>query len=118
MHEYPDVYADGYSLSSGPFGCTLTLLRSEPSLAPGSPHVPSEVVARVRLSAQLAKAISDFGFDITFARIGTERGVAIDTFYIESANHEPVEDPDRLQKLRSALSEVITPAPVQVAEEA
>jgi len=59
MHEYPDVYADGYSLSSGPFGCALTLLRSEPSLAPGSPHVPSEVVARVRLSAQLAKAISD-----------------------------------------------------------
>ena len=73
-----------------------------------------EVQARdqIGLLYRLAKAISDFGFDITFARIGTERGVAIDTFYIESANHEPVEDPERLQKLRSALAEVITPAPV------
>jgi [protein-PII] uridylyltransferase len=77
-----------------------------------------EVQARdqIGLLYRLAKAISDFGFDITFARIGTERGVAIDTFYIESANHEPVEDPERLQKLRSALSEVIAPAPMAVAE--
>ena len=79
-----------------------------------------EVQARdqIGLLYRLAKAISDFGFDITFARIGTERGVAIDTFYIESANHEPVEDPERLAKLRTALTEVITPAQVPVAESA
>jgi hypothetical protein len=59
MHEYPDIYADGYSLSFGPFGGTVTLLRSEPPLDPGSPHMPSEVVARVRLSAPLATAISE-----------------------------------------------------------
>jgi [protein-PII] uridylyltransferase len=79
-----------------------------------------EVQARdqIGLLYRLAKAIFDFGFDITFARIGTERGVAIDTFYIESANHEPVEDPERLQKLRTALTEVITPPLVAVAESA
>jgi [protein-PII] uridylyltransferase len=79
-----------------------------------------EVQARdqIGLLYRLAKAISDFGFDITFARIGTERGVAIDTFYIESANHEPVEDAGRLAKLRTALTEVITPAMVPVAESA
>jgi [protein-PII] uridylyltransferase len=79
-----------------------------------------EVQARdqIGLLYRLAKAIFDFGFDITFARIGTERGVAIDTFYIESANHEPVEDSDRLQRLRTALTEVITPALVPVAETA
>jgi [protein-PII] uridylyltransferase len=77
-----------------------------------------EVQARdqIGLLYRLAKSIFDFGFDITFARIGTERGVAIDTFYIESANHEPVEDPDRLQRLRTALTEVITPSLVPVAE--
>jgi [protein-PII] uridylyltransferase len=70
-----------------------------------------EVQARdqIGLLYRLAKAIFDFGFDITFARIGTERGVAIDTFYIESANHEPVEDPARLLGLRNALNEVISP---------
>jgi [protein-PII] uridylyltransferase len=77
-----------------------------------------EVQARdqIGLLYRLAKAIFDFGFDITFARIGTERGVAIDTFYIESANHEAVEDSDRLQKLRSALTEVITPTLAPLAE--
>jgi [protein-PII] uridylyltransferase len=77
-----------------------------------------EVQARdqIGLLYRLAKAIFDFGFDITFARIGTERGVAIDTFYIESANHEPVEDADRLLSLRNALNEVISPAQVPVSE--
>jgi [protein-PII] uridylyltransferase len=79
-----------------------------------------EVQARdqIGLLYRLAKAIYDFGFDITFARIGTERGVAIDTFYIESANHEPVEDQERLQRLRTALQEVISPSQVSVAETA
>ena len=72
-----------------------------------------EVQARdqIGLLYRLAKAISDHGFDITFARIGTERGVAIDTFYIEGANHEPVISPERLEALRSSLNEVIA-APV------
>ena len=79
-----------------------------------------EVQARdqIGLLYRLAKVISDFGFDITFARIGTERGVAIDTFYIESANHESVEDTGRLMRLRAALTDVITPVPVPVAETA
>ncbi len=76
-----------------------------------------EIQARdqIGLLYRLAKTISDHSFDITFARIGTERGVAIDTFYIEGANHEPVETPERLHLLRDALNEVITPAPVPVA---
>lgn len=73
-----------------------------------------EVQARdqIGLLYRLAKAISDHGFDITFARIGTERGVAIDTFYVEGANHEPAISPERLEGLRSALHEIISvPAP-------
>jgi [protein-PII] uridylyltransferase len=73
-----------------------------------------EVQARdqIGLLYRLAKAIFDFGFDITFARIGTERGVAIDTFYIESANHEPSRTPTGCSGLRAALTEVISPAQV------
>jgi len=76
-----------------------------------------EVQARdqIGLLYRLAKSIFDHGFDITFARVGTERGVAIDTFYIESANHEPVEDTERLRALRGALAEVIAAAPLPVA---
>jgi [protein-PII] uridylyltransferase len=73
-----------------------------------------EIQARdqIGLLYRLAKTVSDHGFDTTFARIGTERGVAIDTFYIESANHEAIETPERLHALRDALAEVIAaPAP-------
>lgn len=71
-----------------------------------------EVQARdqIGLLFRLAKTISNHGFDITFARIGTERGIAIDTFYIEDNAHVAVTDPQRLQDLREALSGVITPA--------
>lgn len=77
-----------------------------------------EIQARdqIGLLYRLAKTISDHGFDITFARIGTERGVAIDTFYIEGANHEPINSPERLHALRDALNEVIAPAAVPAAK--
>jgi [protein-PII] uridylyltransferase len=65
---------------------------------------------QIGLLYRLAKTIYDHGFDITFARIGTERGIAIDTFYIESANHEVTDDTGRLHALRDALTGVITPA--------
>ena len=64
---------------------------------------------QIGLLYQLAKVISSHSFDITFARIGTERGVAIDTFYIEDANDELVEDESRLHLLRDALHAVISP---------
>ncbi len=65
---------------------------------------------QIGLLYRLAKIIFDHGFDITFARINTERSVALDTFYIESANHEATEDTGRLQALRDALLEVIKPS--------
>ena len=70
-----------------------------------------EIQARdqIGLLYRLAKIISDHGFDITFARIGTERGVAIDTFYIESSEPSQAVDTARLQALRDTLTEVIKP---------
>jgi len=68
---------------------------------------------QIGLLYQLGKTISDHGFDITFARVGTERGVAIDTFYIESANNETLEGDGRLQTLRDALMGVINPHPAE-----
>jgi len=72
-----------------------------------------EVQARDQLGLlyRLAKTISDQGFDITFARVGTERGVAIDTFYIENDTHEPIENNERLYALRHAITDVIAPTP-------
>jgi [protein-PII] uridylyltransferase len=73
-----------------------------------------EVQARdqIGLLFRLAKTISDHGYDITFARIGTERGIAIDTFYIDNtpAEADAPSDTARLHALRDALSLIIAPA--------
>lgn len=59
MADYPDIYADGFSVTAGRFGVTLTLLRSDPTGEPGVHEDPRQVVGRVRLSPNLAKAIAD-----------------------------------------------------------
>lgn len=71
-----------------------------------------EIQARdqIGLLYRLAKTISDHGFDITFARIGTERGVALDTFYIESSDPARPADKERLHTLRDTLADIIKPA--------
>lgn len=71
-----------------------------------------EVQARdeIGLLFKLAKLISDHGFDITFARIGTERDIAIDSFYIENARPDLPADTARLERLRDAIQAIITPA--------
>ena len=121
---YPDIVAQAKKVRSSRFGIEKT---------PG--HVASfpptvevyheltmertivEVQARdeIGLLFRLAKLISDHGFDITFARIGTEREVAIDTFYIENARPELPADSARLTHLRDALNAVIAPEPVVAA---
>lgn len=70
--------------------------------------VEIQAVDRVGLLYLISRAISEQGFDITFSRIGTERGIAIDTFYIENTIEEKPVDEDRLLKLRDVLKEIIT----------
>lgn len=69
-----------------------------------------EIQARdeIGLLYKLAKIIYDHGFDITFARIGTERGIAIDTFYIESTDKTVVKDTARLEALQQVLLTAIS----------
>jgi [protein-PII] uridylyltransferase len=60
---------------------------------------------RIGLLYSISKSIFDNGFDITFARIATERGVAMDTFYIEKIDSRAGDAADILQ-LRENLSAI------------
>ena len=71
--------------------------------------VEIQAVDQVGLLYLLSRAISAEGFDITFSRIGTERGIAIDTFYIENSDTEKAVDQPRLHALRDVLKGIITP---------
>ena len=71
---------------------------------------------QIGLLHRLVKTISDHGFDITFARINTERSIALDTFYIEPEKSEAEVGDQVLHSLRDALAAVITPAPTSAQE--
>ncbi len=58
MADIPDFFADGFSITVGPFGVTVTFQLTQPTLEPG-PHVdPGEIVARARMTPALATALS------------------------------------------------------------
>jgi [protein-PII] uridylyltransferase len=62
---------------------------------------------RIALLYQVARQIYASKFDITFARIATERGVAIDTFYIEKINSLKSTSDQELAELRDKIESVI-----------
>ena len=63
---------------------------------------------RIGLLYMVAKSIFEHGFDISFARIATERGVAMDTFYIEQIDSSPA-DSGALLALRESLNVIVGP---------
>jgi [protein-PII] uridylyltransferase len=70
----------------------------------------------IGLLYRLTRAIYEHGFDITFARISTERHVAVDTFYIEPVDPNVSNDAANLVSLRERLNEIVqsVSAPAEV----
>jgi [protein-PII] uridylyltransferase len=64
---------------------------------------------QIGLLYRLSKVIFDHGFDITFARINTERGMAVDTFYIEPSRKNETRTTEDLLRLREAIAAIISP---------
>ena len=59
MDDYPDIYTDGFSITAGAFGVTITLSLSQPTGEPGPHDEPTDRVGRVRLSRELARVLAD-----------------------------------------------------------
>ena len=66
---------------------------------------------RIGLLYRLARLIFSKGFDITFARVATERGVAMDTFYIENVNSKEATSTRNLLELREELDAIVRDTP-------
>lgn len=62
---------------------------------------------RIGLLYQLSRLITKKGFDIAFARVATERGVAMDTFYIKNVRSNDATDTTALLKLREELDQIV-----------
>jgi hypothetical protein len=59
MADFPDVYAEGFSVTVGPFGCIVTFSHILPTGEPGPHQDPSEPIARIRFSPIVAKGLAD-----------------------------------------------------------
>ena len=66
-----------------------------------------EAVDKIGLLYKIAKTISEKNFDITFAKVSTEKGIAIDTFYIEHADLESDEPQKGLLELKDDIKKII-----------
>ena len=71
-------------------------------------HTVMEVLApdRLGLLYELLGQISDMGFEISAARITTEKGAAIDTFHLTGREGKKINDVNRLIALKYALAEI------------
>jgi [protein-PII] uridylyltransferase len=114
----PDITAQAKKVASARYTTQSTEL---PATFPPTVEVYNELSLKriivevqahdqIGLLYQLVKTISDHGFDTTFARINTERSIAIDTFYIEPNKSDDEVDLARLHSLRDALRAIISPA--------
>ena len=62
---------------------------------------------RIGLLYQLSRLITKKGFDIGFARVATERGVAVDTFYIKNEKSNEENNTTALLELREELDKIV-----------
>jgi [protein-PII] uridylyltransferase len=82
-------------------------IRFEGSAPNGTTIIDIETEDRVGLLFALSQSLSELGLNIVLAKIVTEKGAAIDTFYLTEKNGSPVISPERQNQIASELRRVI-----------
>lgn len=66
-----------------------------------------ETPDRIGLLYRVTRAVFETGFDIKFARINTERGIAIDTFYLAITDVDSGPEHERILALTAAIQALV-----------
>jgi [protein-PII] uridylyltransferase len=66
-----------------------------------------ETEDRLGLLYTITQTMSDLGLDISFAKIATEKGAAIDSFYVQDQLGNKITDPARLHAIQDRLESAI-----------
>jgi len=84
-----------------------TIIEFDNETTPTRTIIEIQTEDRLGLLFALTQTITSLSLDISFAKISTEKGAAIDTFYVQDHSAKPVTDPDRLSAIRAKLEEAI-----------
>jgi [protein-PII] uridylyltransferase len=82
-------------------------IRFESSAPNGTTIIDVETEDRVGLLFALSQSLSELGLNLVLAKIVTEKGAAIDTFYVTEKNGTAIVSPERQNQIASELRQVI-----------
>jgi len=84
-----------------------TLVEFDNEISKSRTVIEVQTEDRLGLIYALTRTITDLGLDISFAKISTEKGAAIDTFYVQDQQGNKITDPGRLATIKSKLESAI-----------
>jgi [protein-PII] uridylyltransferase len=84
-----------------------TLISFDNDISKGRTILEIQTEDRLGLLYTITHTLSELGLDISFAKVSTEKGAAIDTFYVQDQLGKKITDPDRLSGFRAKLESAI-----------
>jgi [protein-PII] uridylyltransferase len=84
-----------------------TVINFDNDISKGRTIIEIQTEDRLGLLYAITHTLSELGLDISFAKASTEKGAAIDTFYVQDQLGNKITDSPRLAAIRSKLETAI-----------
>jgi [protein-PII] uridylyltransferase len=84
-----------------------TIIEFDNDISKSRTIVEVQTEDRLGLLYTITRTLTDLGLDISFAKVSTEKGAAIDSFYVQDQLGNKITDLNRLETIKSKLQAAI-----------